>query len=316
MARARNIKPGFFTNDELVELPMATRLLFIGLWTLADREGRLEDRPRKIKMEIFPADEIDVDEALSTLVSSGFIHRYPMGEGRFIQVIHFAKHQRPHSNEAKSTIPPPNVDGKPETPEGARHSVKTAQTAHHDEQHGEPGSHALRPDSFNPDTGFSDTGSIDDHTAGAGRLVPPVADPQPERSRPRSDKQQASDAAFERRVALYGAWCAGVGIDPNSEEARVGRDIAFRHLRSIVTKPVPTPEEFGACTRYLASQSWRDDPPSIPQVIQGYGRWVGQGRPKRASPRPMPTSRASPRRGAMTPEEIAAYALELEAQGR
>ena len=31
MARARNIKPGFFTNDELVELPFATRLLFIGL---------------------------------------------------------------------------------------------------------------------------------------------------------------------------------------------------------------------------------------------------------------------------------------------
>ena len=52
MARARNIKPGFFTNDELVELPFATRLLFIGLWTIADREGRMVDRPKKIKMEI------------------------------------------------------------------------------------------------------------------------------------------------------------------------------------------------------------------------------------------------------------------------
>ena len=57
MARARNIKPGFFRNSDLVELPMDARLLFIGLWTLADRMGRLEDRPKQIKMEIFPAEE-------------------------------------------------------------------------------------------------------------------------------------------------------------------------------------------------------------------------------------------------------------------
>jgi len=39
MARSRNIKPGFFKNDHLVELPFEYRLLFAGLWTLADREG-------------------------------------------------------------------------------------------------------------------------------------------------------------------------------------------------------------------------------------------------------------------------------------
>ena len=71
MARARNIKPGFFTNDELVELPFSTRLLFIGLWTIADREGRMVDRPKKIKMEIFPADDVDCDQALTQLADSG-----------------------------------------------------------------------------------------------------------------------------------------------------------------------------------------------------------------------------------------------------
>ena len=35
MARARNIKPGFFDNEILGELPALTRLLFIGLWCLA-----------------------------------------------------------------------------------------------------------------------------------------------------------------------------------------------------------------------------------------------------------------------------------------
>jgi len=42
--RSRNIKPGFFKNEIIAEMPTETRLLFIGLWLLADREGRLEDR--------------------------------------------------------------------------------------------------------------------------------------------------------------------------------------------------------------------------------------------------------------------------------
>lgn len=49
MARARNIKPAFFMNDELAEIDPLGRLLFIGLWTIADREGRLEDRPARHK---------------------------------------------------------------------------------------------------------------------------------------------------------------------------------------------------------------------------------------------------------------------------
>ena len=50
MARSRNIKPGFFKNEDLLDLPYEYRLLFVGLWTLADREGYLEDRPKRIRM--------------------------------------------------------------------------------------------------------------------------------------------------------------------------------------------------------------------------------------------------------------------------
>lgn len=45
--RARDIKPGFFKNDQLADCSMAARLLFPGLWMMADREGRLENRPKK-----------------------------------------------------------------------------------------------------------------------------------------------------------------------------------------------------------------------------------------------------------------------------
>jgi len=46
MARTRSIKPAFFANEHLAELSAGTRLLFIGLWTIADKNGKLEDRPK------------------------------------------------------------------------------------------------------------------------------------------------------------------------------------------------------------------------------------------------------------------------------
>lgn len=105
MARARNIKPAFFKNADLVETSFETRLLFAGLWTLADREGRLLDRPKQIKMELFPADNVDVDACLNSLFEFGFIDRYIADGKRVIQIINFSKNQIPHGKEADSQLP-------------------------------------------------------------------------------------------------------------------------------------------------------------------------------------------------------------------
>ncbi len=107
MARARNIKPGFFRNADLVELPYEARLLFIGLWTIADRKGRLEDRPKQIKMELFPADNLDCDALLDELVRIGVVARYQHGDSRYLQVVNFERHQNPHKDEKASSIPGP-----------------------------------------------------------------------------------------------------------------------------------------------------------------------------------------------------------------
>lgn len=108
MARARNIKPGLFKNEILgVADPLYT-LLFEGLWLLADRAGRLEDRPLRIKAEIFPyRDGLNVDEMLGWLADNDFILRYSVKGKKYIQVISFEKHQSPHKNETESEIPPP-----------------------------------------------------------------------------------------------------------------------------------------------------------------------------------------------------------------
>ncbi|WP_375191833.1 hypothetical protein [Marinobacter sp.] len=108
MARSRNIKPGFFRNEHLVELPFETRLLFIGLWTLADKEGRLEFRPKKIKLELFPADDIDVSREISRLFTAGLVTVYQVEGSQLIEVVNFKKHQNPHPKEAASEIPGPD----------------------------------------------------------------------------------------------------------------------------------------------------------------------------------------------------------------
>ena len=106
MARARNIKPGFFLNDLLAEIEPLGRLLFAGLWTIADREGRLEDRPKKIKAAVLPYDDCDVDYLLNELEKRDFIIRYEANGEKYIQITKWEKHQNPHYKEAKSEIPP------------------------------------------------------------------------------------------------------------------------------------------------------------------------------------------------------------------
>jgi hypothetical protein len=112
MARARNIKPALFKNEILgVAEPLYT-LLFEGLWMLADREGRLEDRPLRIRGEIFPYREgLDIDGMLDWLQSNGFIRRYEACGKRCILVVEFGKHQNPHKNEVDSVLPAPEQIG-------------------------------------------------------------------------------------------------------------------------------------------------------------------------------------------------------------
>jgi hypothetical protein len=105
MARARNIKPGFFSNENLAELSAFDRLLFVGLWCLADREGRLEDRPKRIKMELFPCDSYDVCEGLESLSAAGFLKRYEVKGQKIVEIVNFAKHQSPHGSERDSVLP-------------------------------------------------------------------------------------------------------------------------------------------------------------------------------------------------------------------
>lgn len=146
MARARNIKPGFFKNEDLADCSLGARLCFAGLWTLADREGRLEDRPKRIKAELFPFDSFDVEPLLAELEAHGFLIRYQIEGGKFIQIPKFTTHQSPHYSEKPSSIKPPQL---PEF------SGKICETLLDDSEKNTPlrgVRNPLNPDSLNPDS--------------------------------------------------------------------------------------------------------------------------------------------------------------------
>ena len=105
MARARNIKPAFFKNYDLADAGPVAQLLFAGLWCLADREGRLEDKPRLIKAELFPYYDCDINGELTELERLGFVRRYKVGDVAVIEVLNFKKHQTPHNTEKASALP-------------------------------------------------------------------------------------------------------------------------------------------------------------------------------------------------------------------
>lgn len=111
--RKRILSPDILTDADLAEVLNPTeRLFFLGLWTIADREGRLEDKPREIKLFTIPYDRFDVDAALQKChEAKGILERYEVNGKRYIQINPeaWAKHQSIHANEKPSVLPLPET---------------------------------------------------------------------------------------------------------------------------------------------------------------------------------------------------------------
>lgn len=111
--RIRQIKPEFWKDDKVGQLTAHQKLLFIGLWMLADGEGRLYNRPVIIKAELFAYDDKltlkQVESDLVRLHDLGLILLYQVEGKQCIVINNFHKHQKLSGNENKkpyfSTIP-------------------------------------------------------------------------------------------------------------------------------------------------------------------------------------------------------------------
>jgi hypothetical protein len=99
MPRARNIKHSFFVSEQVADNCPMGRLLFIGLWTIADYKGNLLWKPRTIKAQLFPFDECDLESLAINLDKSGLIRFYSVDGSTYVNIPGFLRHQNPHKNE-------------------------------------------------------------------------------------------------------------------------------------------------------------------------------------------------------------------------
>jgi len=188
MARQRMLHPNFFTDADLLSLSPLHRLLFQGLWCHADRDGRLLDKPRDLRLRILPADQCDIDAMLTDLAAVGMVLRYESDGIRCLLVTGFSRHQRPHPKEPKSLLPAP-----PAQPPENRAAV---------EKHGEPCKNAAsnvrtaktvqagQPDPFDPAESESESESVkafagaESAPADAAPVEPPKQEPKSPRLKP------------------------------------------------------------------------------------------------------------------------------------
>lgn len=106
MAYIRTIKASFFTSDDIVSLSPLARLLYIALWTEADREGRFSWRPGNFKLRFLPGDACDIGDLCNELVESGLVIPYQVDGKTYAEIPTFTRHQVINNRERESILPP------------------------------------------------------------------------------------------------------------------------------------------------------------------------------------------------------------------
>lgn len=125
MARIRTIKPEIWTSEQFVGCSFEARLLFIGILNFCDDAGRHPLSIKRIKMEVFPADEVDstsIRRMIDELSTNGLLLVYECSDTgcEYIQVTGWFKHQRID----RPSFQHPARDGQiPTTAEGAKQQL-------------------------------------------------------------------------------------------------------------------------------------------------------------------------------------------------
>lgn len=106
MGRIRTFKPELLAHEHLNELEEKHALLrptltFLGLFTVSDKKGRFEWKPRNLKLSILPfVDSHTMAEALDLLEDNDFIRRYEVGGKTYGFIPTWHLHQRITGTEA------------------------------------------------------------------------------------------------------------------------------------------------------------------------------------------------------------------------
>lgn len=119
MARIRSVKPEFWADEDFArDVPNRdARLLYIGLWNLADEHSRLRGDPRYVKGQVFAYDDdltpAVIDSLLDQLARAGKVQRYRSGSSAYLFLPNLAKHQRLETSKVESRLPAPPDPSEP-----------------------------------------------------------------------------------------------------------------------------------------------------------------------------------------------------------
>lgn len=114
--RIRTIKPSFWSSATIASVSRDARLVFIGLWNIADDEGRLLGGAKGLAGALFEHDE-DVDGKrmsawLDELETRRLIERYSVKGVAHICIPGFGEHQKIDKRFPSRLPPPPDLVGE------------------------------------------------------------------------------------------------------------------------------------------------------------------------------------------------------------
>jgi hypothetical protein len=134
VARIRSVKPEFWADEELaMAVSRDARLLYVGLWNLADEHARLRGDPRFVKGQLFAYDDDltpkAIEALLDELADAGKVQRYQSGSSTYLFLPNLAKHQRLEAAKVESRLPAPPDPSEP-APVATIRAEKSARDSH------------------------------------------------------------------------------------------------------------------------------------------------------------------------------------------
>src|SRR5262249_24374019 len=113
------------SSEQVADCSRDARLLFIGLWNFCDDQGVHPDSAKRLKMELFPNDDLSaavITQLLVELNQVGLVRRFEFSGEQYLHVTGWQKHQRvvrPHKR-----YPAPVQETAKTTPDNHSNSVE------------------------------------------------------------------------------------------------------------------------------------------------------------------------------------------------
>lgn len=94
--KRRMIDGGIWANEKFAEMPCMARLLQIGLINMADDQGRLKAHPAYLRSQLFPYDDVSLDDIhhwLQLIAANGTAVIYETDGKEYIQLVNWWQYQ-------------------------------------------------------------------------------------------------------------------------------------------------------------------------------------------------------------------------------